>query len=254
MLVEPEPSGLAIRSGDLPDGTLHRTSRTADFEDVCAELAKADVIYVGDAFASADHARLSLQVLRQLHARGRLDGIGLARFDRSQQAALDEFSRVRIDSAELTARTGVDAGDASAVLDFAREHRIPLVALAVEPDLLAAVATKGHAGLSEEQLSRLPADADAFATTPAAPAEQATRLADEVMADTIVRWRRASPEAIQLLVFAPAEHVAHRRCLPRRARERTGGKHMTMVLRRKSQLSDAMLAHGFADFVWVFPN
>ena len=56
-LVKPEPSGLSVRSGDLPDGTLHRTSRTAEFEDVCAELAKADVIYVGDAFASVRAVR-----------------------------------------------------------------------------------------------------------------------------------------------------------------------------------------------------
>jgi len=249
--IEEQPPSLAVFSGDLPDGELYRTSRGADFEKVCEELSQVDVVYVGGATASPDAARLSFQIIRQLHVRKRLDGIGLARFERKDQTALDEFSRGRIDRAALAERTGIDWTVGGAILDFARKHRITLVGLAVESDILSVVQHKGRSGLSEEQVRRIPADSGAFNETPGDANEQAARLLDDVMADTVVGWRRASPTGAQMLVLAPAIHVAHRRCLPRRARERSGGKHQTLVIVPAQQKSDAMLASDYADFIWV---
>ncbi len=243
--IEEQPPSLAVFSGDLPDGELYRTSRGADFEKVCEELAQADVVYVGGATASEGAARVSFQIIRQLHVRKRLDGIGLARFERRHQAALDEFSRGRIDRAALAERTGIDWQVGGEILDFAQEHRIPLVGLTVEADILSVVQHKGRSGLSEEQVRRIPADSAAFEEESGDANEQATRLLDDVMADTVVRWRRASPSGTQMLVLAPAVHVAHR------VRERSGGNHQTLVIVPAQRMSDSMLASDYADFIWV---
>ena len=164
-------------------------------------------------------------------------------------ASAEDTTASELDAASCqftsTERPGVATG---AILKFAREHRIPLVGLAVEEDLLAVVREKGRAGLTEEQRRRLPADSGAFADDPGDPA---TRLMDDVMADTVVRWMDASPDTVQLLVLAPASHVAHGRCLPRRSRERAGGKHRTLVLRTAAQMTDAAFAERYADFIWI---
>jgi len=151
-----------VRPGDLPAGALYRTSRPAPFDSMCKELALGDVVYLGEVHTNPDHHAAQLQVIRQLHARGRLDAIGMEMFQRPFQEHLDDYVAGRIDEATMLERTewqkrwGYDFGLYKPIFEFAREHRIEIVALNVSTEIRQIVSKEGRAGLSDEQRASLP--------------------------------------------------------------------------------------------------
>jgi len=128
---EPDlPPEAIVRPGAIPDGDLVRTSRSAGFEAMCDELAGADVVYLGEYHTLKAHHDMQLQIIRQLHARGRLDGIGMEMFQRPYQEHLDDYIAHRIDEATMLERTewkkrwGYDFALYKPILDYAYEHPI----------------------------------------------------------------------------------------------------------------------------------
>ena len=264
----PEPGEAIVRAGDLPAGTIHRTSRNSDFEEMCKDLAKANVVYVGESTGNTAERALELQIIRQLHAQTRLDAIGLAALGRPSQPALDEYARGRIDWAQLTARIESDTLIGyREILEFAQKHRLGLVALDVDRSLRAIVLNKGRAGLTDEQQRALPAQSDAIdgydefmretaklvAAANGDNAEnylEALRMSDAVLADSVVRWLRASPKDAQLAVLARRNMVAFPWGMATRVRARSGRTHLSVVLLDKAP-QPSQLARSYADFVFV---
>jgi len=179
---EPEKEAI-VRPGDIPSGSLYRTSRPAPFDSMCRELALGDVVYLGEFHASPDHHAAQLQVIRQLHARGRLDAIGMEMFQRPFQKHLDDYVEGRIDEATMLERTewkqrwGYDFGLYRPILEFAREHRIEVVALNVSTEIRRVVSKEGRDALSDEQRASLPEEDREFEG-------YADRFADLVRAHT----------------------------------------------------------------------
>jgi len=252
----PAPAVAVVAAGDLPSGTIHRTSRKADFDAICKELTKADVVYFGESHGNAAHHALELQILRQLRASTRLDAIGLAAVARPAQPALDDYARGRIDWAQLTAQLEGTAQlePYRSILEFARKHRLGLVALDVAPDVLALVEKQGREALTAEQRRDLPAQSDSvagyeeFLAAQAGP--HAWRLRDEVLADSVVRWMRESPRGAQIAVLAVRDRIAQPWGMPGRVRTRGGRTHASVVL-LDGPASPSQLARSYADYVFV---
>ena len=243
-----EPREAEVRPSDLPPGTIHRTSRTASFLKMCEELAGADVVYIGNAPSDASHHALELQIIRQLHARGRLEAIGIDLLERSLQDSLNDYTRGRIDEATLLERvewndrTQVDFALYRPIFAFAREHRIDIVALDVDRRILELMMSGGPSAISEEQRRSLPAlDSDSDLSS----------LRANVMADTIVRWFDAVPSGAQMVVLAEAGLIRNRSGIPDRARKRRGGSHRTLVMLDGNAPNPRSFAHAHADFVFV---
>jgi hypothetical protein len=203
-----------------PEGAAWKTARGAAWDEMLKDLADADVVFVGGG------AGLELPVLDYLYKRGRLHAIGLGTFPRTAQKALDDFCFGRIDVAELERRCGA-VGDVRPVLLFAAELRLPVLALAVEPEILAAVEAGGIEALTEEQRRSLPA---VQATDPKAeaPGSIAGGLRMDVPVDVVVRWYRdAAPEGAQMAVLGTSSVPP--RSLPERLLTRSGKSYRTVV-------------------------
>jgi len=250
----PAPAAAVVSVGDLPEGNLYRTSRSTDFDAVCKELEKVEIVYIGDSPASAAHHQLELQILRKLRASTKLDSIGLAVVPRPLQPVLDDYARARIDWAQLGERLApLDLTAYRSILEFAQEHRLGLVALDVAAEVVTAVEQNGRTGLSPEQA---PAASDPvagyaeFVAQVAAAGADVWKLRDDVLADSVVRWMRASPRGAQLAVIAPRDRVANAWGMEERVRTRAGRTHASVVLLDEPP-APAQFARSYADYIFV---
>jgi uncharacterized iron-regulated protein len=260
----PEPLLPAPTAAEIPKGALVRTSRETDFSSLIEDLAQVEFVYMG----SEEPAReAELLIVRHLHARGRLHAIGLDAFPASRQAALDEYSFGRTDEEQLVARVGKELVNRHReLLAFAREQRLPVIALGAEPSLRSKVAAAGLAALTDEERRSLPAVHTgveehrarwaARAAVAAGDFErfyEAVCLAEDVMADGVVRWSRQAPPGAQMAILTAAAHVAESHAVPERVRDRIGKRFRAVILLRSPQgtLARGNHARAHADYVWV---
>ena len=139
----PYPLKSPPRIGDivhLPTGTLVSQAQMLD------AVGDARIVYVGETHDNPASHRLELQVLKALADRhpGR-QALGMEMFARSQQAALDRWSAGKLDEKAFLKESGwhedwtMDFAYYRDLLNFARERRIPVIALNTEKSLVAKV-------------------------------------------------------------------------------------------------------------------
>jgi uncharacterized iron-regulated protein len=138
----------------VPDGERsHVTSATA----LLTEMAKRQVVLLGEGHDEDDHHRWQLQALAVLHAQRPDMVIGFEMFPRRVQPVLDSWV-----AGDLTVRQFLEQSEWRKVWDlpadlylplfqFARINRIPMVALNVDEKLNKAVAAKGWDAIPESE-------------------------------------------------------------------------------------------------------
>ena len=271
-------------------GDIYRTSREAGFDAMLEELAKAQVVYVGEAHTNPEHHEIQLRVLEALFEKKNLHGIGMEMFQRKFQPVLDDWVEGRIGEQELLERSewkkrwGYDFALYRPILKFARDKRIPVIALNVEKETRKLVSKGGLDAVPEDVRKGLPAvytdDAQhrayskavygdghptAKGEKPKAPMTEEQKAAaferfylvmclwDDVMADSIVRWFRTAPEGGQIVVLAGSGHLANRYGIPGRAFRRNGKAYSILIPIGvdKQPPPAADFARRYADFVWL---
>lgn len=119
------------------------------------EMARRDVVLLGEQHLDADHHRWQLQTLAQLHALRPQMVIGFEAFPRRVQPALDKWVAGSLTAQQFLAEAQWDevwntpAELYLPLFEFARLNRIPMVALNVEKKLTEAVAAKGWDAVPE---------------------------------------------------------------------------------------------------------
>lgn len=238
----PEP----VRIVDL------RTGREASFEAMVNDSMGARAVYVGEEHDRPEHHELQAAVVRALHRRDRSLAIGMEMFQRPFQAALDDWVAGRIDEEELLARTeweerwGFGFEMYRPILEHAREHRIPVVALNAPREVTRAIARGGLEALTVEQRATLP-ELDLDDARHRALVEEAlaghhgmdeTTLErfytaqvvwDETMAEAVAETLAAPDAPRRMVVLAGGMHVREGRGIPQRAARR-GAEPMRIVL------------------------
>lgn len=144
-------------------GSFHRVS-VADQRAVSmmiADLEQAKVIFIGEFHDQRDHHRLQLEVIKALQRSGTPLAIGLEMFDLEKQPVLDEWVRGTMSLQDFVERYSrswsINWAEYDAIMLFARNNGIPLVALDTPPDLVKTVTYKGSGALTTDSLIRLPA-------------------------------------------------------------------------------------------------
>ncbi len=129
-------------------------------------LARKRVVYVGESHSNYGHHLLQLEIIRGLYREHPDMAIGLEFFQQPFQRVLDAYIAGQIDEKEMLARAEwfdrwiYDYRLYRPILRFAREKRIPVVALNVPMEIIEQVSRKGIGGLSEEERAALPATID----------------------------------------------------------------------------------------------
>jgi uncharacterized iron-regulated protein len=242
-------------------------------EELLRELAKADLICVGEDHDNPHHHWAELSIVRGLVARApmraREVGIGLEMIQRPYQAQLDKYMSMEIEEEELVdnvewhSRWGYDWAYYRPVLELGRRARLSAVALNAPRELSQKVAREGLDAISDEEEKRLP-ELDLSNEEHRAWFDRATKdhpggdrdrmyaaqvLWDETMADTAARWLKTRSPARQLVVLAGAGHC-NEHALPARAKRRIAAK--IISVRPVVQKADGDPAAALEGFDYAF--
>lgn len=127
-------------------------------------LAGRRLVLVGETHDRLDHHLNQLAVIRGLHERGVAVAVGMEFFQEPFQRHLDAYVAGEIDERRLLRDTEYydrwryDFRLYRDILRYAREHRLPLVALNAPAELSRRVSQVGIAGLDADERSLIPAD------------------------------------------------------------------------------------------------
>ena len=222
------------------------TDLSRTFAATVNNLLENRVIYIGESHTNyADH-QLQLSIIRAIHGQDPRLAIGMEMFPKTGQAVLDDFIGGRLTEREFLKNSHYfnvwkfDYRLYRDILNFARRHRLPVVALNVEKEIVSKVFKEGGAtALSNAEKEAIPADRDlaiqgyrhrlekVFRFHPAQHQGpdlfpgflQAQALWDETMAATAAAYLAGHP-ADRLIILAGKGHVVKDSGIPPRLSRR----------------------------------
>ena len=234
-----------------------------------AEMARRDVVLLGEHHDEADHHRWQLHTLAALHAQRPKMVIGFEAFPRRVQPALDKWVAGALTVPQFLAEAkweevwSMPAELYLPLFEFARLHRVPMVALNVDRSLTAAVAAKGWDAVPEGEREGVSRPAPA----PQAYREELARVHKEhkekvplaSFIEAQQTWDRAmaqalAPRAADALVVGiiGSGHLRHGHGVPLQLRDLGVRRVATLLPVEASQCKD--LVAGLADAAFVLPE
>jgi aminopeptidase N len=239
------------------------------FAGVMERVAGKKIVYVGENHNQYSHHVMELEIIKDLHRRGKKLAIGMEMFQRPFQKVLDEYIEGKIDEREFLKGTqyfkrwGFDYNLYRPILLFARSEKIPVVALNQRQEIVDKVFRGGFDSLSEEEKKFIPSRMDfsdeayrerlekAFREHEDFGAEhfnffyQAQVLWDETMSESIDEFLKAHLDDL-MVVVAGSGHLTYGSGIPKRTARRNGYDYAII-------LNDADLEKDIADYV-LFPK
>lgn len=258
----------------LPDGDL------ISFHQLLSDLEPSSVVFMGETHDQIEHHHSQVKILQGFIERNRDVVVGMEMFERSQQPILDQWTEGKLTEEEFLKEVkwettwGMDYNLYKGILDEAKTHRLKVLCLNIERDLVRRVGQQGVAGLSPEERAKLPemdlSDkehrhymASIYKGHQGGSAKdfenfyQAQCLWDEAMAETLSRFLRSSEgEGKTVLVIAGSGHVAFDFGIPKRFYRRTLLPYKTIVLKEwkknmEEDLNFDKVSSPVANFLWI---
>lgn len=231
-----------------------RDQTTPGRQELLAKLAQARVIYLGETHDSlADH-QAQLDLIQSLQRLQPKLAIALEMFQRPYQQLLERYRQGELTEAELLQqsqyqqRWGFPWHFYAPILRFARQQRLPLLALNTPTEVTRQVARQGLQSLSPEEQKYIPPLSEIDLSNPAYRQRleeihqqihqghghsgnfehflQAQVLWDETMAMAIAEFLQTHPDYL-VIVLAGEVHIAYGDGIPSRVARRLNpwGKH-----------------------------
>lgn len=233
----PYPLAKAPQVGEivhLPTGTQVRE------EEMLAAATDARIVYVGETHDNPASHRVELLVLQAMNERwpGQVS-LGLEMFTRKQQPVLDRWvagelsEKAFLKESDWGSNWSMDFAFYRDLLSYARDHRIPVIGLNADKELVRTVGRHAPEELPEEDRARLPemdmtdpyqtAMVDAIYGGHAAGAnllagfQRVQTLWDEAMAESVVDHLLTCLDGSRrMVVMAGGNHVRYGFGIPRR--------------------------------------
>ena len=227
------------------------------------------IVYVGENHDNYANHTVQLQFIKDLSGSGVQIAIGMEMFQKPFQPVLDEFIKGSIDQktflkkTEYFKRWGFDYDLYKPILDYARDNRIPVIALNIEKEIVDSVAKDGIDALPPDVKAKIPQAMDfsdeqykkrlqkIFMMHESLKERnfdffnQAQILWDESMSQSIADYLSSHPDR-RMIVLAGNGHLTYGSGIPKRTARRNGLSYAIV-------LNDAELEKGIADYV-VFPK
>jgi uncharacterized iron-regulated protein len=235
MHAEAEP-GVLPPIGTTPALDLGAVST---LEALIPALAESRVVLIGETHDRLDHHLIQLEIIRGLHAIHPELAIGMEAFQQPFQRYLDDYVAGKLSEQELLRGTEYyrrwrfDFRLYQPILDFARENRLPVVALNLPGEITRKVGQRGIEALDEQEREQLPEEIDLsdrayekrlekiFEQHPKRGPGSFDRflkvqlLWDEAMAERAARYLESRPEH-SMVILAGSGHLAYGSGIPRR--------------------------------------
>ena len=281
-----EESAQPLQEWQILDG---KADRPISFKDLLADLATADVIYIGEEHSHRSHIEAALRVLQALVDRNQKPALGLEMFGWDGQPGLDHYLAepdlapdLFLQEAHWKENWGGPYGDYAPLIDFARSHHLPLLALNPPKSLVRRVAKEGFSrakedpemlrwhmkeeALSEEpayrevMLSQLRACHSGLSEEAYQRMYEAAVFRDEGMAKTISDYLSRRPPGVGPVVsYTGGGHMQYRLPVPNRVlrRQNASLRQRTLYLtsyepKRQDEIR-ALLQQSIADYIWLTP-
>lgn len=244
-------------------------AKTRKFPDIISSISDKRIVYVGERHTSYEHHLTQLETVKRLFRKNPKISIGMEMFQRPFQQVLDDYIEGTIDekeflkSSEYFGRWGFDYHLYRDILTFAREEKVPVVALNIKREIVDKVSKSGIDSLTEEEKKQLPDSMDmsdeeyrerlrevfemhgSSGSRDFANFYQAQIIWDEIMAQSIDGYLRRNPDR-KMVVIAGSGHLAFKSGIPKRVFRRNSLDYAVL-------LNDDALEKGVADFV-LFPH
>lgn len=218
-------------------------ARSQSLREMIEGSPETRVWLVGETHDRVDHHQVQLQVFEYLYQSSPALALGVEWFQKPFQAVLNDYVAGRISEAEMLDKTGYfkrwrfDYRLYRPILSYAREHRVPVVALNASQELITALRDTAPDDLPDALKRQLPdaydfSDLDyadrlrtVYKAHPNSSVDFDTFLRlqltwDESMAEGIADYLDAHPDR-RMLVLAGSGHIRDGSGIPNRLRRRT---------------------------------
>jgi len=251
--------------------SIEHAGRSVSMDEMISEIHSARAVLVGESHDRFDHHLNQLEIIKRLHGKNPDLAIGMEQFQQPFQRYLDAYIEGSIGVDEMLIETEYytrwtyEYRLYEPILSYAREHRIPLVALNLPAELTRKVAAEGLSGLSEEEAAQVPpldrSDTEyeerlrrIYEQHPSSGKGRsfenfytAQLLWDEGMAARAARYLAKNP-GVTMVVLAGRGHIDYGSGIPDRLARRIDGGVVTVTQDGKGDDS-AALADNVADNV-----
>ena len=249
LTIDTPPMGIAI-------------PQALSFAAIMEKIADRRVVYVGENHTRNEDHLLQLRVIRALFAQNPKLAIGMEMFSREAQPVLDRYVAGELNEKEFLKQSGYfskwsfDYRLYREIINFARSHHLPIVALNQEKEIVSKVFKEGAAALTAEELAKVPTDRDltipgyreritdvfAMHGQHSAPEQingffQAQAIWDETMAESVASFLNAHPES-RMVVLAGQGHTDKATAIPPRVARRLPMIRQAVILNSETEALD----------------
>lgn len=217
-------------------------------QQILQELAKANVVYLGETHSSLEDHKAQLEILQVLHQQQPKIAIAMEMFQRPDQDKLDQYLAGKITETQLIEQTeyeqrwGFPWEYYAPIMRFAKAHQLPVLALNTPTEITRKVARNGLESLTIDELRLIPplaeirTDNTDYRQMVRESYEQHSQaghgnsrsferffttqvLWDETMAEAIAQFVKEKPD-YQVIVLAGKGHIVYGYGIPSRVARR----------------------------------
>ncbi|NOY64434.1 MAG: PDZ domain-containing protein, partial [Nitrospirae bacterium] len=137
-----------------------------DFGEIINSIKDKQVVYVGETHTSYSHHLVQFEIIKRLFQKNKKLIIGMEMFQRPFQKFIDQYIEGRIDEetflkkTEYFKRWSFNYNLYRDILQFARDRKIPVIALNIKKEIIDKVSKKGLDALTDAELKLIPEDID----------------------------------------------------------------------------------------------
>jgi uncharacterized iron-regulated protein len=265
LCITPPARALAENTASINPAAI-KLEKVLTLSEIGASLNGKRVVYVGETHDAYQDHLVQLDLLNQLREANPDMAIGVEWFQTPFQSYLDDYIAGRIDEGTMLEKTeyfgrwSFDYRLYQPIMNYAREQKIPVVALNAPAELISAISKQGIDNLPEDLRSGLPASYDFDNKAYRERLERVWKLHtdksrqfqffyesqltwDETMAQNVANYLEQHP-AHNMIVFAGRGHISHRFGIPSRVQRRIRLPDATVLTS-----SHAPVEPGMADYL-----
>jgi uncharacterized iron-regulated protein len=261
----------------IPVATQSNVSFTPRQQGIINQLQTANVVYLGEIHDRESDRHQQLAIIQTLFKQNSRLAIGMEMFQRQMQPVLDRYLSGKITAAELRQQSEFDRRwgykweSYLPILEFAKAHRLPIIALNTPTEITRKAAKTGLESLTPAELAYIPPIAQidrsnlkyqqmilgsyqqhagmvSIASRSFDRFYTAQLLWDETMAERVANFTNQNPQH-QTIVIAGRSHIIYGYGIPDRVMRRMGKSKFsqkTVLLTHDNDLIQPQPA----DFIW----
>jgi uncharacterized iron-regulated protein len=257
-----------IRVLSRPESQVVKPDMPTTVNRIIPYLTASRIIYIGEKHDRFAHHINQLQIIKKMHNAGCKLAVGMEMFQKPFQPLVNDYLDGRIDEHEFLQKTEYfsrwryDYNLYKPIIDYLKQHNLPLVALNIQSDISRKVSREGIYSLSDEEKKQLPRSMDFSNERYRKDLKevffwhkkqgelkdfsyflQAQILWDEAMAESAQKYLAGHPES-KLVILAGNGHVRHKYGIPDRLYRRNHEPFTVIV-------QDEKIEDGIADYVLI---